>query len=191
MSHHCNAIKNLSLITQVPRPPNFKKKIIELARITEKESLKGHFIWLIHKCGSDSKRASNNSLVLFLPNFHLAVAYFFLHYFGSTTTAHPLSPPPSTSLQRSRGFDAAVGLATWKYTALANVELPQGTKEESSCKTHSWKVEDYGGKGGDAGREKERIPCITRRSFVVKLLYRPAIITARVVGYSTKDTARL
>lgn len=41
------------------------------------------------------------------------------------------------------------------------------------------------------GKEKKRIPCIVRRSFVVKLLYRPAIITGRVVSYSTKDTARL
>lgn len=73
------------------------------------------------------------------------------------------------------------------------MKLLWGTKEECSRK-----VEDYKGEGercgigerAAGGGEKERIPRIARRSFVAKLLYRPAIITERVVGYSTKDTAR-
>lgn len=103
---------------------------------------------------------------------------------------------PSTSLQRSRGFDAAVGLASRKYTALANVELPWGTKEERSRKGGGLQKrrrmrEDIGERAEGGGSRGGFYVSPDAQSFVAKLLYRPAIITGRVVGYSTKDTARL
>jgi len=92
-------------------PPNFKKKIIELAK-TENRSPKRHlFDLFINTEITEREPVSIPFLLSFAAklSFSLFLSSLFRLYHH---TVHPFSSSPSTLLQRSRGFDAAIGLAT-------------------------------------------------------------------------------